>query len=124
MKHPLQSLIDAPLADAVKINLPAGRRPAPRAKKPEYGDELGCPKLTGKEIRQRKEKTAAAKLDALFDYYAGTDLTPEKVTAHLGLYRNEQTGVVDGKPTFKQVPDVERVAAQLAWRRNPIEQGT
>jgi hypothetical protein len=117
-KHPLQSLIDAPLANATKINLPEGRRPATRAPKPEYVDEIGVPKLTGKQVREHKEKGRSAKLEALYDYYAGTDLPVERITEHLGLYRNEQSGVDEnGKPIMVRVLDTKLVGQQIEWRR-------
>lgn len=120
MKHPLQSYIDAPLADACKINLPQGRRSAPRAKKADYSDDIGCPKISGKELRERKVKAEADKLSSLFDYYyAKTDLDAERVAKHLALYRQTQTGTDDkGKPVFTRVLDVERAEQQLAWRRS------
>lgn len=118
MTHPLQSLIDAPLADAAKINLPAGRRSAPRGKKEVYGDEIGCPKVSAKELRERREGAALAKLNTLFDYYATTALTAEQVATHMGLYRREQVGEDDtGKPKFERVLDVKLAEQQLAWRR-------
>jgi hypothetical protein len=114
----MQALIDAPLANAAKINIPAGRRSSPRAKKLEYDDGIGCPKVSPKELRERKDKAASAKLDALFDYYATTELSPERVAQHMGLYRNIETGIDDkGRPAFTRVLDVELATAQLAWRR-------
>jgi hypothetical protein len=118
MTHPLQTLIDAPLANATKINVPAGKRSAPRSPKVEYGDEIGCPKVSAKELRERKEKAVAEKRAKLFDYYAVTGLTAEKVAEHMGLYRQEQTGVDDkGKPILVRVLDVKLAEDQLAWRR-------
>ena len=117
-EHPLQRLIDAPLADACKINPPAGKRPNPRAKKPEYYGGPDGQALSPRQLRERKKKAEAAKLEALFDYHASTDLEPRRVAEHLGLYRQEQTGTdINGKPTFSRVLDVERVEEQLAWRR-------
>jgi hypothetical protein len=114
----LQSLIDAPLANATKINLPGGKSPAPRPKKSDATDDIGGPKLTMKQVRERKDRAAAERLSKLFDYYATTDLTAEKIAEHLGLYRNTQTGTdKDGKPIISRVLDVERAEQQIAWRR-------
>jgi hypothetical protein len=113
----LKSLIDAPLANAAKLNIPGGRAPAPRARKADLGDDIGCPKLTGKQLREIKAKAQADKLNKLFDYYASTELSAETVAEHMGLYRNTQTGIEDGKPIMTRVLDVERAAEQLAWRR-------
>lgn len=114
----MKALIDAPLADACKINLPAGKRSARRAQKIDYGDDIGCPKLSRKEIAARNAKAADNKLSSLFDYYATTDLSARRVAEHLGLYRKEQTGTDEaGKPVFSRVLDVKRAEGELAWRR-------
>jgi hypothetical protein len=114
----MEALVDAPLANATKVYLPAGKRSAPRGKKVEYGDEIGCPKVSAKELRERKQKAAQDKLAALFDYYARTTLDARRVAEHMGLFRNEQTGVDDaGKPVFARVLDEKRAEAKLAWRR-------
>lgn len=116
--HPLQSLIDAPLADPIKIYSPGGKRPTPRSPKPEYADDIGCPKLTSKQVRERKDRAANDRLEALLDYYAGTDLPCDKIAAHLNLYTQEQIGVDDkGKPVFARILDVRRVEREMAWRR-------
>lgn len=118
MTHPLQSLIDAPLADATKKNVPSGKRATPRGSKSGHGDEIGFPKVSGKELRERKAKAAAEKLGKLFDYYAATDMPAERVAEHMGLYRQEQAGTdAKGKPTFSRVLDVKRAEEQLSWRR-------
>jgi hypothetical protein len=63
-------------------------------------------------------KAAAEKLDKLFDYYAASNLTAEKVAERMGLYRQEQNGVDEaGKPVFVRVLDVKRADEQLSWRR-------
>jgi len=86
MKHPLQHLIDAPLGDATRIYLPAGRRPAIRAKKNEaVQDGIESPKLTTKELRERKAKAAWAKIETMLEYYAGTDVPFERIVTHTGL---------------------------------------
>lgn len=118
MTHPLQSLIDAPLADATKTNVPGGKRPASRGSKAGHGDEIGFPKVSGKELRERKAKAAEEKLNKLFDYYATTDMSAARVAEHMGLYRQQQNGTDDkGRPTFERVLDVKQAAEQLAWRR-------
>jgi hypothetical protein len=116
--HYMQALIDAPLANATKLNSPGGRRSAPRKSAPQYEDEIGCPKVSQKELRARKKAAEQAKYAALYDYYAQTDLTPDRVAQHMGLYRNEQTGVDDkGKPVFARVLNVKLAADELGWRR-------
>ena len=113
----MRSLIEAPLADPARIYAPGGKRPAARGPKVEY-DDIGCPKISSKEMAARKKRVANDKLEALYAYYATTDLTAEKIAEHMGLYRQEQTGVgEDKKPIFTRVLDVERVEKQLAWRR-------
>lgn len=113
----MQALIDAPLADPWKIHLPEGRRPLPRGSR-DGGDSIECPKLSGKELSDRKTKATSEKLGKLFDYYAATDLDAKRVAEHMGLYRQVQIGVDDkGKPTFERSLNVEEAEAQLAWRR-------
>lgn len=113
----MRALIDAPLADPLKINLPKGRRPLPRGTK-DRSDSIPCAKLSSQQLKDRKIKAEADKLNKLLDYYATTDLPAAKVAEHLGLYRQHQTGVDDkGKPTFERVLDVARAEQQLAWRR-------
>lgn len=113
--HALQNLIDAPLSDACKINLPKGRRATPRANI-EYGEEIGA-KLTKSEVATRRKSSADAKLAKLFDYYAGTDLSAERVAEHMGVHKQVQVGTEFGKPVYERVPDVEKVERELAWRR-------
>lgn len=114
----LRQLIDAPLANATRINLPAGKRAPVRAVKAEETDDIGCQKLTPKQVRERKGKATSAKLETLFDYYAGTNLSDAKIAEHMGLYRNEQNGVDKvGKPIMVRVLDVKLVEQQMAFRR-------
>lgn len=119
MNQEMKALIDAPLANACKVNLPAGKRSIPRGQKDQGDGDLGCPKVSAKELRERKRKAGDAKLNALFDYYAATSLTAQKVAEHMGLYRQEQIGTDEqsGKPIFTRVLDVKRVDDQLSWRR-------
>lgn len=118
MDKRMQALIDAPLADAAKIYLPDGKRRISRGPRPQYEDGIEAPKVTSKEIAERKSKAAWKKLEQLYDYYAKTDLTAEKIAQHMGIYRQQQTGVDDkGKPIFGRALDVKTVEAQIAWRR-------
>lgn len=116
----MQALIDAPLADPVKINLPEGRQLAKRGSRiRDTGDETdGGLRLTRQQSIDRKEKAANEKLQTLFDYYAKTSHTPERIAELMGLYRHQQVGIDDkGKATFVRVLDVERVRQQIEWRR-------
>lgn len=115
----MRALIGAPLADPCKIYLPEGRRVLPRG--PRSSEEActdGGLRITKAQAADRKAKIAADKLNKLFDYYAGTNLSPEKVAEHLGLYRQQENGVDEkGKPIFVRILDVARAEVQLAWRR-------
>lgn len=114
----MKALIDAPLADPVKIYLPEGKRRVSRGPSPQYEDGIESPKLTGKQIAERRTKAAGKKLEALYDYYAATNLTVERIAEHMGVYRQDQTGVDDkGKPILVRVLDVKTVEEQIAWRR-------
>jgi hypothetical protein len=118
MDERMKALIDAPLADPAKIHLPDGKRVIRRGPRYQEHDSIGAPKVSREELTRRKEKAAAEKLDKLFDYYAASNLTAEKVAERMGLYRQEQNGVDEaGKPVFVRVLDVKRADEQLSWRR-------
>jgi hypothetical protein len=120
MDPKMRALVEAPLADPSRIYLPEGRGTVRRARPPsDISDETdGGLRLSRSKVAQMKERQAAEKLTKLFDYYAATDLSPERVAEHLGLYRSIQTGTDEkGRPTFDRILDVERAAAQLEWRR-------
>lgn len=115
MDPKLQALIDAPLANALRLNIPGGKEALPPRPRGQREQSLSPAE---RKARERKAADAAKKLDSLFDYYAGTDIPPAKVAEHMGLYKIVETGeVVEGKPVTERVLDVERAAAQLAWRR-------
>lgn len=106
----MKSLVEAPLANATKINLPQGRKPAPRS-------DGGGPEQR-RFAADRRAAGVSSKRSALFDYYATTDTPADRVAEHLGLYRKEQTGSDDkGKPIFSRVLDVKLAETQLAARR-------
>lgn len=112
----LKALIDAPLADPAKLYLPQGKRTAKRFK-PEYHDDIGCPKLTGKQVRERKETEAKGKLASVLDYYATTEIPFAKIAELAGLYRIDQTGIdEDKKPILERVLDVERARKEMLCR--------
>jgi hypothetical protein len=114
----LQSLIEAPLADPVKLAIHGEPRKIKRGPRVRENDNIGAPKLSRDQLAERKSKQFSAKLNSLFDYYATTNLPAEKVAEHVGLYRQVQTGMDDkGKPVFTRAPDIKTVEAQLAWRR-------
>src|SRR2546423_948271 len=119
MDKKMQSLIDAPLADPNKVYLPEGKRRAPYSPRAKYhGDEM--PKgLSRSQLAERKQKARDEKLDKLYAYYAGTDLSIERIAEHMGIYRQEQTGVDEktGKPVFVRKLDLKEVEANIAWRR-------
>ena len=116
MEYPLKALIDAPLANPARINLPMGRRPAPRSSPQPHERRPGD--LTPKQVRERKAKATTDRQEKLLDYYATVDVPVERVAEHVGLYRQEQTGRDDsGNPIFSRVLDVERAKAALDRRR-------
>ncbi len=81
----MQSLIDAPLANPNKINLPKGRRSAPRAGNPEYEGDFLPDKLTRKELRDRQENSHSAKIMAVLDYYAASKVSFEDIARYTNL---------------------------------------
>lgn len=116
MDEMLKKLAEAPLANALAINLPQGRKPAKRSggEKPPLRDG----DLTSAQVRERRAKAQEKAIGELLDYYAGTEVPAERIARHLNFYRSQQTGTDDkGKPIFQRVLDTERVEAELAWRR-------
>jgi hypothetical protein len=107
----MKSLIDAPLANASKLNLPQGRQSA-------RGRRVARDPVADAEVRARKAAALNAKVSTLLDYYASADTPAERVAEHVGYFRKEQSGVNKrGKAVFINVPDVERAERELAWRR-------
>lgn len=96
-----RQLAQAPLAVTAGINLPLGKRPAPRG--PKVEKQMMPGDLTPTEVRMRKEKLAQQKVEQLLDYFATTGRTAQEVAAH--LYR---------EPTLEQT---NAVADGLARRR-------
>ena len=116
----LKKLIAAPLADPLKIHLPMGRNPAKRGPRGEPGIAEGH--LTRSQLKERKEREANEKLRKVLDYYGTTDLSPEQVAHHCGLYRQVKTGEdEEGRPIYERQLDVEKAAEELAWRRKAVK---
>jgi hypothetical protein len=115
----LQSLIDAPLADPLKLAIHGEPRKIKRGPRVRENDDIGAPKLTRAQLDERKDKARWDKLDKLYAYYAGTDLSIERIAEHMGIYRQEQTGVDEktGKPIFVRKLDLKDVEANIEWRR-------
>lgn len=130
MDPKLKALVDAPLADPLRLNIPGGRDalpPKPRERRehlsPAEKKERGY--LTGKELAQRKHDEAYAKLSTLFDYYSTTDIPVERVAQHVGVYRMVEIGTdEDGKPKYERQLDVERVRQELDFRRKSLRAGS
>jgi hypothetical protein len=128
MDPKLKALVDAPLADPLRLNIPGGRDalpPKPREKRehlsPTEKKERGY--LTGKQLAQRKHDEAYKKLSTLFDYYSTTDIPAERVAEHCGVYRLVEVGSEDGKPVYERQLDVERVRQELDFRRKGLRAG-
>lgn len=115
-KH-LRALVEAPLADPLKINLPEGKRALTRG--PKVQTEKAPGDLTLSEVRERKRKELEDKQSALLDYYATTDKDAATVAKHVGLTVLVDTGRTDEdeKPIYERVFDVARAQAELDWRR-------
>jgi len=83
-REQMQALIDAPLAEVGKINLPMGKRSPKRGPKPIYENEF-APAITGKEARERREAERDKKIGAVLNYYAGTDIPFDRIAANTKL---------------------------------------
>src|SRR6187402_937676 len=87
----MQKLVDAPLADPLKLYLPKGTRSAKRAPKAEYYDSVGAARLSRKELDKRKDDAATAKLVSVLDYYATTTVPFERIAGHTKLTVDQVT---------------------------------
>jgi hypothetical protein len=125
MDERLKALVDAPLANPLRLNIPGGKEalpPKPRAvsevKQHRPGD------LTARQVRERKAAAEQQKLDALYNYYATTDVPAERVAEHIGVRKLVEDGTDDaGKMKYKSVLDVDTVRHALAVRRQALRAG-
>lgn len=85
MNREMQKLVDAPLADPLKLYLPKGTRAAKRAPKAEYYDSVEAPKIARSILEKRKVDAASAKLVSVLDYYATTTVPFERIAEHTKL---------------------------------------
>lgn len=85
MDDTMKALVNAPLADPLKIYLPMGRRPGARGGKPVYEGEFAPEKLTSKQVRERRENAQGDKVASLLDYYGTTNVPCERIAEHLRL---------------------------------------
>jgi len=90
MDEMMKKLVDAPLADALKLHLPAGKRAGPKNRKPQ-ADKTFAPPITHKQVRERKEAAMSAKTIAVLDYYATTTVPVDRVASHCGISVEDAT---------------------------------
>lgn len=82
----MQSLVDAPLANALRLNLvevegaPKKRSPSKRTLQ-----MFQAPAPIVKNGREYKERQAQAKVTALFDYYATTNVPFDRIAEHMKI---------------------------------------
>lgn len=81
----MQALIDAPLADPLKLYLPKGTKIQRRGPRHAHVDNIGAEKLTKAQLDKRRGNLADAKMGAVLDYYATTDVPIDRIAAHTGL---------------------------------------
>lgn len=97
----LQYFASLPLDNGARANrvwLPMGKLPPRRgARKVETAEIPGVPKLTGKELRERKKSADEKKLAQLFAYYAGTSLTAQQVADHVGVSLERATQELEAR---------------------------
>ena len=121
MDEQLRKLAEKPLDEGSrcgKIWLPEGRRAATREGRPPYTPNPND--LTLEQVKERRAKALTEKRAKLLDYYAGTDLSAEKVTEYLGVTHLVQVGTDPEdqfKPVYERQPDVEWVRKELQARR-------
>jgi hypothetical protein len=91
----LKAMADAPLADPLRLNIPFGKRTAPRGERARYYDGIDVPRMTREEINKRKEEAFSKKLCAVLDYYATTEVPIERVAEHTGLTVEQATAAME-----------------------------
>jgi len=87
-----KALIDSPIDTAARANkllLPEGVRASKRLPKPEYYDSVTAPKIARSELEKRKADAASAKLVAVLDYYATTQVPFDRIAAHTKLTEDQ-----------------------------------
>lgn len=94
MNREMQKLVDAPLADPLKLFLPKGTRTVKRAPKAEYYNGVDAPKIARSEIERRKADAASAKLVSVLDCYATTSVPFERIAEHTKLTLEEATAAM------------------------------
>lgn len=101
MDKEMKALIDAPLADPLKMHLPKGRKVLRRGPRHKHVDNIGAEKPTSDEVAERRSEDYHSKIAQLLDYYSTTQVPVERVAEHVGL-------------------DVDRTAAALKRRGREI----
>lgn len=85
MDKQMRTLVDAPLADPLKLNVIGERRVIKRGPRAKYYDGVDAPRITRKELDERRQEQFSKKLCAVLDYYAGSQVPIERVAEHTGL---------------------------------------
>jgi len=79
-----KDLVDLPLADPLKLYVYPGERPKlKRGPRAQYTDEIG-EKLSRRQVDEMKIDAKSKKVNALWDYYATTQVPFERVAEHTG----------------------------------------
>lgn len=91
----LQSMIDAPLADPLNLNVPLGKRVMKRGPRAQYYDGIDAPRLKQSELQKRREDQFSAKLCAVLDYYAGSTVPIERIAEHTKLTIEQATAAME-----------------------------
>lgn len=89
MDATLKLLVEAPLANPLKLNVPMGRRSAPRGSKPVYVGDMGGEPLSQSELRTRRDNEKAAKVVSVLDYYATTQVPFDRIASHVKMTEDE-----------------------------------
>lgn len=82
----MQSLVDAPLANALRLNIVEveGQPKKRTARKPTI-NMFQAPAPIVKNGREYKERQAQAKVTALLDYYATTTVPFDRIAEHMRI---------------------------------------
>lgn len=82
----MQSLVDAPLANALRLNLvEVEGQPKKRTTRKSTTNMFQAPAPIMKNGREYKERQAQAKITALLDYYATTTVPFDRIAEHMKI---------------------------------------
>jgi hypothetical protein len=90
----LKAMAEAPLADALNLNVPLGKRTIKRGPRTAYYDGIDAPRLKRSELDKMRSEDFSKKLCSVLDYYASTTVPIERVAEHTNLSIEQATAAM------------------------------